>query len=62
MFEKLKYKRALRSLQRQGIGEGDFGESHEVPADLIELSEVLEWEAEIKGDEQYRREQKLDPT
>lgn len=29
----------------EGIGEGDFGESHEVPADLIELGEVLEWQA-----------------
>lgn len=30
--------------------EGDDGESHHVPADLLELHEVLEWEKAVSDD------------
>lgn len=36
---------ALDALAAAGVGEGDFGEDHHVPPDLLELHEVLEWEA-----------------
>lgn len=36
---------ALDELARAGIGEGDFdGDDHGVPADLVELHEILEWQ------------------
>ena len=35
---------ALDLLADAEIGEGDFGESHDVPVDLLELYEVLEWQ------------------
>lgn len=36
---------ALDALAAAGIGEGDFdGDEHGVPADLVELYEVLEWQ------------------
>ena len=41
-------KDALNELHWAGWGEGDSGESHEVPADLLELHEVLEWEAAVR--------------
>jgi hypothetical protein len=40
----------LSELAAAGIGEGDFGESPEVPVDLVELSEVLEWQAAVDAD------------
>lgn len=37
---------ALEELAAEGIGEGDFdGHNHAVPRELLELYEVLEWEA-----------------
>lgn len=45
---------ALEVLAAEGIGEGDFGESHHVPADLLTLHEVLEWEAAVGGKEEPR--------
>jgi hypothetical protein len=41
----------LAELAAAGIGEGDFGESPEVPVDLVELSEVLEWQAAVEAAE-----------
>lgn len=36
---------ALDALAAAGVGEGDFdGDQHGVPADLVELYEVLEWQ------------------
>lgn len=35
----------LRALAAAGIGEGDFDDDHSVPADLVELHEILEWQA-----------------
>jgi hypothetical protein len=40
---------ALDALADAGIGEGDFGEDHATPADLLELHEVLEWETAVGG-------------
>jgi hypothetical protein len=40
---------ALQELAEAGIGEGDFGESHVVPADLLELHEVLEYEEALRA-------------
>jgi len=34
-----------------GRQEGDDGEDHTVPGDLLELYEVLEWEAATAGQE-----------
>jgi hypothetical protein len=42
---------ALDALAAAGIGEGDFDGDHEVPADLIELYEVLEWENAVADGE-----------
>lgn len=39
---------ALRELADSGIGEGDFGEDHAVPANLLELYEVLEWQEAVE--------------
>lgn len=38
---------ALKKLAEAGIGEGDFDDDHSVPADLVELHEILEWEAAV---------------
>jgi hypothetical protein len=39
---------ALDALAAAGIGEGDFdGDEHGVPADLVELYEVLEWQRAV---------------
>jgi hypothetical protein len=35
-----------------GQQEGDDGADHAVPADLLELYEVLEWEAAVAADEE----------
>lgn len=40
----------LRALADAGIGEGDFDDDHGVPADLVELHEVLEWQAATGDD------------
>jgi hypothetical protein len=43
---------ALDELAAAGWGEGDDGAPHEVPLDLLELYEVLEWQravAEAEG-------------
>ncbi len=39
----------LDELAAAGIGEGDFGHDHAVPADLLELYEVREWQAAVEG-------------
>ncbi len=36
---------ALVELAVAGVGEGDFDGDHAVPADLLELYEVREWQA-----------------
>jgi hypothetical protein len=43
---------ALGELAAAGVGEGDFGESHDVPADLVELHEVIEYESAAEDDDQ----------
>lgn len=42
----------LRELAEAGVGEGDFGDDHGVPADLVELHEILEWQAAEQAAEQ----------
>lgn len=37
----------LEELAAAGIGEGDFDDDHSVPAELLELHEVLEFEAGV---------------
>jgi hypothetical protein len=37
---------ALDQLAQAGIGEAGFGEDPHVPADLLELGEVLAWQAD----------------
>jgi hypothetical protein len=39
----------LEELAAAGIGEGNFGERPEVPVDLVELSEILEWQAAVEA-------------
>jgi len=38
---------ALDELADAGVSEGDFGGYHDVPAGLLELYEVLEWQRAI---------------
>lgn len=40
---------ALDALAAAGWGEGDDGADHHVPADLLELFEVLEWQTAVEG-------------
>ena len=40
---------ALDELAAAGIGEGDFDGDHVVPPHLVELYEVLEWQAAGQG-------------
>jgi hypothetical protein len=42
---------ALEELAAAGIGEGDFDGDHAVPADLVVLYEVLEWENAVAFEE-----------
>lgn len=46
------YRDELEELAAAGIGEGDFGESHETPLDLLELYEILEWQKAVEADGQ----------
>lgn len=50
---------ALDDLAAAGIGEGDFGENHHVPAELIELGEAIEYVAAV-GDWRTDRERDAD--
>jgi hypothetical protein len=43
---------ALLELAALDWGEGDDGASHEVPADLLELYEVLEWQRAVEEADQ----------
>lgn len=43
---------ALDGLAAAGVGDGDFGESHDVHADLVELQEVIEYGSAAEDDDQ----------
>jgi hypothetical protein len=46
---------ALDALAAAGIGEGDFdGHDHGVPADLVELHEVIEWQRAVEAGSEDR--------
>ncbi len=43
-------KQALDALAAAGVGEGDFDGDHAVPAELVELHEILEWQAAVDAE------------
>jgi hypothetical protein len=40
----------LEELKAAGVGEGDFDDDHSTPAELLELHEVLEWQAAVEAE------------